>query len=164
MKAWILIISFFVIVSSGAEASSGKYLCKLFMYLLRTKHYNFYNQIYREYGILVHCFTLLYIQVFHLRLSETPRNLQILQIKICNRNRLWHNYSSREAQELFQNFEILKPVWQNKTAAYYTTIKFNNLRYFRFFPRLRYDILFCHIKMQSCFSATTSFTGCLIAP
>ena len=108
-------------------------------------------------------FTLLYMQVLNLKLSETPRNLQILQIKICNRNRLWHNYSSREAQELFQNFEILKPVWQNKTAAYYTTIKFNNLRYFRFFPRLRYDILFCHIKMQSCFSATTSFTGCLIA-
>ena len=74
---------------------------------------------------------------------------------------MWHNYSSREAQELFQNFEILKPVWQNKTAAYYTTIKFNNLRYFRFFPRLRYDILFCHIKMQSCFSATTISTGCL---
>ena len=82
---------------------------------------------------LVSFFTLLHIKILNLKLSETPRNLQILQIKICNRNRLWHNYSSREAQELFQNFEILKPVWQNKTAAYYTTIKFNNLRYFRFF-------------------------------
>ena len=125
--------------------------------------FNTYTRYLLIASRLVSFFTLLHIKILNLKLSETPRNLQILQIKICNRNRLWHNYSSREAQELFENFEILKPVWQNKTAAYYTTIKFNNLRYFRFFPRLRYDILFCHIKMQSCFSATTSFTGCLMA-